>query len=75
MRPLVVVPQPLSATRRDVSTGFMLDDMSSTACTLAVGRLRKPSAISNRVVKLLTSSKYGLSLIAVSVGRELYVRD
>ena len=57
-RPMVVLPQPDSPTRPNVSPAFTVNETSDTACTLATRRCKiAPDVTGNSLTRLRTSSR------------------
>src|SRR4029077_5827606 len=55
---MVVLPQPDSPTRLNVSPAFTVNETSDTACTLATRRCRiAPDVTGNSLTRLRTSSR------------------
>src|SRR5215831_8104350 len=66
-RPIVVLPQPDSPTRPNVSPAATANETSETACTAATWRCKiTPAVTGNSLTRLRTSSSGGTGATAVS---------
>src|SRR5262249_24614584 len=73
-RPIVVLPQPDSPTRPNVSPAATVNETLETACTAATWRCRiNPAVTGNSLTRSRTSSSGGTGATAVSLSKP--VRD